>query len=137
MKSSVEQECYRLVQQIAVTKHPVCVRCGDPSTCGHHIFTRSRPGTTFDPDAVIGMCAECHAWAHRWPNYAILVAQSVIGITKYYRLEKKSREVCRYRVSDFREIRQRLREILKQTERDLNANNRRDYRHHTADMQDI
>lgn len=134
MKSSSEHECYRLIQQIAVTKHPFCVRCGAPSTCGHHIFTRSRPGTAFDPDAVIGMCAECHTWAHRYPSRAILLAQVVIGIKEYNLLTRKSIEVCRYRASDYREIRQRLRGILKQTEGELNANNRRDHRQHTANL---
>ncbi len=121
MKSSVERECYRLVQVIAVTKYPSCVRCGEPSTCGHHIFSRRNNATAFDPDAVLGMCAECHVWAHSYPGAGLRLAQTIIGIKEYNRLAKKSMEVCRYRAADFREIRQRLREELKGAE-NLNGN---------------
>ena len=116
MKSSVERECFRLVQVIAVTKYPNCVRCGAPSTCGHHIFSRSRNATAFDPAAVLGLCAECHAWAHQYPGAGLRLAQTIVGIKEYNRLAKKSMAICRYRASDFREIRQRLREELKEQE---------------------
>jgi len=116
MRSSVEQECFRLIQQIAVTQHPFCVRCGQPSTCGHHIYTRSRPATAFDPEAVLGVCVICHDHIERHPEEGTQLAINVIGWGKYVFLEGKSRNYCGYRIEDFREIRQGLRQRLKEME---------------------
>ena len=114
MKSSVERDCYRLLQQIVVERDKVCVRClENPSACGHHIFTRSRPVTAFLPEAVIGLCTDCHNWAQRNPNLAAMLAISVLGERKYEKLARLSLEVRRYRPADFREIRQGLRMELK------------------------
>jgi len=114
MRSSVEQECFRLIQQIAVTQHPFCVRCDQPATCGHHIYTRSRPATAFLPDAVLGVCAECHEWIERNPEEAIALAISIIGRKRYEMLEWLSYTVCRFRKQDYRDIRQELRIRLRE-----------------------
>jgi hypothetical protein len=115
MKSSVEKECFALIQEIAVKRHPRCKRCGDPSQCGHHIFTRSRPATAFLPEAVIGLCAECHDWIERHPDFGAALAVSILGREEYDHLSALSRVVCRYRAADYREIRDGLRKILEDT----------------------
>lgn len=63
---SAKDDCYKLIQQIAVLKDPFCVHgCGRRSSCGHHVFKRDRLATAFDPDLVVGLCAQCHTgWAH-------------------------------------------------------------------------
>ena len=114
--TTLEKDCDRLLQQVVVERDKVCVRCLDkPSTCGHHIFTRSRPATRYRPDAVIGVCAECHNYLEEHPAIARVFAISFIGYENYYDLERLSLVTCRFRAADYREIRQQLRMILKES----------------------
>ena len=113
MKSSVDNDCMRLVQQIVVERDKECVRCHiKPADCGHHIFTGSRPATRYRPDAVMGVCAECHNWLEEHPAMAREFAISFIGYENYHILERISLVTCRFRPADFREIRQGLRMMI-------------------------
>ena len=111
--TSLEKDCDRLLQQVVVERDKVCVRCRvKPAACGHHIFTRSRPATRYRPDAVIGVCAECHNYLEEHPAIAREFAISFIGYENYNILERLSLAVCRFRAADFREIRQELRMMI-------------------------
>ena len=64
---SAKDDCYRLIQEISVARDPFCRApgCERLSTCGHHLFPRSRLATAFDPRFIIGLCHYCHVpWAH-------------------------------------------------------------------------
>jgi len=111
--TSLEKDCDRLLQQVVVERDWVCVRCRvHPAACGHHIFTRSRPATRYRPDAVIGVCADCHNYLEEHPHEAIKLAKSFIGYENYYILERLSLVTCRFRAADYREIRQGLRMMI-------------------------
>jgi 5-methylcytosine-specific restriction endonuclease McrA len=116
MKSPIEQECFRLVQQIVVARDKKCVRCGEPSSCGHHVFTRSRQATAFLPEACMGLCTECHNWIEAHPEQGVILAVSLLGRKRYDELERVSLTQCRFREADYRDIRRVLRKRLKEVE---------------------
>ena len=67
----LKDECYRLVQQIAVARDRLCrgPGCWERATAGHHLFPGSgRNSTDFNPEYVMGLCVNCHDWAHHKPD---------------------------------------------------------------------
>lgn len=108
----IRQTCYRLIQEIAVLQDPVCVYpyCPYLSVVGHHLFTRSRLSTAFDPQAVRGLCHDHHQWVHNNPKQATLMFIKLIGVLKYGELERKSRIIMAS--LDFRMTRETLKSIL-------------------------
>ena len=108
-----KNECYRLIQQVAILQNPICKypNCWKPSSCGHHIFSRSRLATAFLPEAVWGMCQEHHAWAHAHPMRFKQLAVSLIGFENYWVIARRSNEVIKH--IDYSEIKANLKAILK------------------------
>jgi hypothetical protein len=110
MTSSAKKECYALIQQIAVLQDPICVICGKPSDCGHHLFKRDRLATAFLPEAVRGVCNETHRVAHAEPEWFQGFMIRSMGDERYFELSRLSRTVVPY--MDFKATRDQLRLIL-------------------------
>lgn len=110
MNSAIKKDCFSLIQEIALKERPYCLvpGCCKPSTAGHHIFTRSRLSTAFNPQAVIALCESHHAFAHSHPAEGRKMAAGIIG-PDYEALRQISLMVVRFRDSDF----VRIRTILK------------------------
>lgn len=109
---SAKDDCYKLVQEIAVTRDAVCLRpeCGKPADCGHHIFKRDRMATAFLPEAVVGVCTQDHTgWAHAKPKEFQAFMVGEIG-DRYHELNRLSMSVCKYQ--NYAAIRAGLRERL-------------------------
>ena len=110
---SAKDDCYKLMQEIAVTRDVVCQRpeCGRPAECGHHLFKRDRMATAFLPEAVVGVCTQDHVgWAHAKPNEFKKFMVNYMG-NRYHKLSKLSTTVCKYQ--DYNIIRSKLRECLR------------------------
>ena len=108
----IEKKCFRLVQEIVCERDGVCQRCGKMPISGHHFFGRRNHSTCFDPQGMLGLCVECHAWAHSYPEMARELLRSLVGDECYTWLEALSRTVCRLKEGDFRLIAERLRKQL-------------------------
>jgi hypothetical protein len=111
MKSS-KQECYALIQEVAVKQDPVCrhPRCYKPSVVGHHIFKRDRLATAFLPIAVWGACDDHHKFWHAHPAAFKRLAVRILG-PMYYDLQRLSYTVVKN--MDYGEVKRKLTEILK------------------------
>jgi hypothetical protein len=109
---SAKEDCYRLIQEIAVAQNPFCRApgCENPSTCGHHLFKRDKMATAFDPRYVWGVCLGCHGWAHRQPEQFREWAISIMGEEEYYAALRMSNSIVKY--LDFNEIRRGLKMAL-------------------------
>lgn len=100
---AIKHECYSLVQAVTLKRHPVCRMCGNPSVVGHHQFGRSRQGTAYNPDALIALCMDCHAYAHSKPMLFKAVAKELLG-ERYGELEALSRMTVQLRAEEYRKI---------------------------------
>ena len=110
---SAKDDCYKLIQEIAVARDVVCQRpeCGRPADCGHHLFKRDRMATAFLPEAVVGVCAQDHTgWAHAKPREFKAFMVEKRG-NRYYELARLSETVCKHQ--NYAEIRAGLRENLR------------------------
>jgi ribosomal protein S27AE len=107
-----KRDCYRLFQEIVTARNGKCRRCGTTPISAHHIFHRNRMATAFLPENGIGLCAECHQWAHQKPALFRTWIMGSIGADRYEKLRRLSLETCRLRGGDFADIRDRLRVIL-------------------------
>lgn len=106
-----EADCYRLIQMVALQQDPACIICGWPSEVGHHLFKRDRLATAFLPEAVRGLCNQCHRDAH---NYPLLFSGTMIrmmGEDRYFELERLSWKVAKH--FDFNAKRQVLKALLR------------------------
>lgn len=106
------KEAYRLIQEVVVKETPFCKRCGSPATVGHHLYKRDRMATAFLPEALWGLCTECHAWAHRNPCQLQKMVIEEIG-ERYYELLRLSHTVVKNMDLDQvkKELKKRMREI--------------------------
>ena len=110
MKSAAEKDCFNLIQQIAVLQDPRCIVCGEPSSCGHHVYGRGL-AAAFNPEMVRGLCEKHHVpFAHEQREAFKRFFTSFIGPLNYERLEWQSREIVPY--MDFKAKRAELRAIL-------------------------
>lgn len=110
----IKRECYRLVQKIVLEQHPICQfpGCRLPSSAGHHVFKRDRMGTAFDPECLIALCVDHHAWMHDEIDIGKALAESLLK-DRYRDKEALSRMSVRLRQADFELIAAKLRRILK------------------------
>jgi len=94
MSSKAKDDCYKLVQQIAVAQDPICImpECGQTSQVGHHLFKRDRMGTAFHPEAVRGLCHRHHGHAHAKPEQFKKAMIRLMG-ERYHELQKLSKTV--------------------------------------------
>jgi hypothetical protein len=80
----------------------------------HHVFPRRKLGTAFEPDNGLSLCNEDHdEWARQCPQECHDILMEKIGGERYAYLEARSREVVRLRDADYRNIKNRLEEIIK------------------------
>ena len=106
---AAEKSCARLIQQIVCLRDRVCQRCGATPICAHHAWPRRNHATSFESDALIGLCLECHQQAHLNPREFREFVRSKIGEECYEYLESLSNQVVRLREKDYIEIAERLR----------------------------
>ena len=120
MSSKAKDDCYRLIQQIAIDQDPVCIwtGCMEDSCVGHHLFKRDRRGTAFHPEAVRGLCHIHHGYAHARPEQFRKIMIGFIG-ERYYDLQRLSKTVVKW--VDYAVKRIELREILAGLTRKVNA----------------
>ena len=78
---TAKDDCYRLIQIIAITRDPVCIvpGCGRLSEVGHHLFKRDRMATAFHPDAVRGLCHNHHNFFHALPAKGSDIVRNLVG----------------------------------------------------------
>lgn len=100
---AIKHECYSLVQAVTLKRHPLCRMCGKPSVVGHHLFTRSRLSTAFNPEALVALCNDCHAYAHAKPMLFKAVAKELLG-DRYGELQAISRMTVQFRTEEYRKI---------------------------------
>jgi len=97
MSSKAKDDCYKLIQMIALARdkgcqNPECSRLGE---AGHHLFKRDRLATAFDPEAVIGLCTQCHTgFAHNHPRLFKEFMVERMG-DRYYQLRRRSSEAVK------------------------------------------
>jgi hypothetical protein len=96
MSIKAKDDCYRLIQQIAIAQDPVCIwaGCMEDSCVGHHLFMRDRKGTAFHPEAVRGLCHMHHGYAHARPEQFRKIMIGFIG-ERYYDLQRLSKTVVK------------------------------------------
>jgi len=90
----IEKRCYDLIQEVTLRQQPRCRICSVPSEVGHHLFKRDRMATAFLPEAVWGLCNNCHTQAHAHPMLFKAVAHQTMG-QRYYDLLLLSHTTCR------------------------------------------
>lgn len=106
-----KKECYALIQEVAVKRHPVCPWCPKPSVVGHHLFKRDRMATAFLPEAVQGMCDYHHGYWHKHPAGFRQEMIREIGDDRYWELERLSQTVVRN--VDYGAVKRKLTLLLK------------------------
>lgn len=109
---SAKDDCFRLIQQIAVARDKVCQHpdCCTSVEVGHHLFSRSRMATAFLPEAVIGLCAWHHtSWAHNQPKRFKAFMVKRAG-DRYFELQRLSNTVVKN--LSYTDTRENLRNIL-------------------------
>lgn len=111
--NSEKSDCYALIQAIVVARDKFCKGpgCSNLATSGHHLYKRDCMATAFNPHYVIGICVNCHGWAHRHPTEFRQWAIYLFGEEDYFAGLKLSKTTCKYQ--DFNKIRDNLKEILK------------------------
>ena len=114
--TSAERRCARLVQQVVCERDRVCQRCGATPICGHHFWSRRHHGTAFDPQALLGLCVECHQWAHTSPEMAKILLRTILGDERYTWIEALSKSICKLNEADFRDIAEGLKQTLEEME---------------------
>ncbi len=110
--NAAERKCRVLWQRVVTGRDKVCVRCGAVPTTGHHVFPRRHLGTAFEPDNGLGLCVECHAWAHLWPEMSRVLLRTRLGEQRYAFVEALSKTSPRLREGDYNRISADLKKIL-------------------------
>ncbi|MFZ4436792.1 MAG: hypothetical protein ACOYOS_00030 [Syntrophales bacterium] len=110
---SERNDCYRLIQMIAIRQDPFCIVCGAPSEVGHHLWRRNNLSTAFHPEAVRGLCNPHHGFAHAKPTAFKAHMQRLMG-PRYHELQKLSKTVVKG--MDYVAKRSELRGILEDFE---------------------
>lgn len=109
---SLKKECYALLQEVVVRRDVFCRApgCSNLATAGHHIFGRKNLATAFDPRYSIGMCVECHLWAHTEPEQFFEWVVRWMG-EEYYTALKFSNTVVKHQ--DLTQIKEQLKAELR------------------------
>ncbi len=108
---SAREDCYRLIQQIVVRRDVFCQwpSCSQRSAAGHHLFKRDRLGTSFLPEAVIGLCVDHHVpQVVSSEEFRDLMVKRMGE--RYYELQRLSNAVVKH--FDFGACRRHLRTLL-------------------------
>lgn len=94
--NNTKKECYRLIQEIALLRDPICVHpgCRRRSVAGHHIWRRNILATAFEPDAVQGVCEVHHRWVHQYPKEAHNMFAGILGRVRWEELKALSKVIC-------------------------------------------
>lgn len=116
-----KDDCYKLIQEIAVTRDVFCQRpgCTRKADCGHHIFPgRGKIATDFLPEAILGVCTQDHTgWCHNQPAAFKKFMVEKLG-ERYYELRRLSYTHVEH--PDYTEIREELRRMLEDL-KDVNS----------------
>ena len=96
-KKGSKARAYRLIQEIAVARDKVCQHpeCMKRVDCGHHTWPRAWMGTAFEPDSIVGYCAEHHQWAHSHRTEHLRILGRKIGEGRIVELNKRAHSVVR------------------------------------------
>jgi len=94
MSSKAKNDCYKLIQVIAIAQDPICTMpgCWQPSQVGHHLFKRSNLATAFHPLSVRGFCHLHHGHAHTKPAEFEKAMIMLMG-PLYHDLQRLSKQV--------------------------------------------
>lgn len=68
-KRTQQEEKYKIIRQVYLLNHPLCARCGDPSTEVHHTNGRNDDRLN-DKEFFMSSCRSCHEWIHDHPKQA-------------------------------------------------------------------
>jgi len=109
--NSTKKDCYALVQAVTIARDIFCRApgCSSMATAGHHLYKRDRMATAFNPRYVVGLCVDCHGWAHAEPDEFKEWVISWMG-DDYHDGFALSRTIVKYQ--DFDQIRANLRREL-------------------------
>ena len=108
-----KKKCYDIIQEIVLARDKVCQApsCTKKVEVGHHIFTRSRNSTVFDPDNIIGLCHVHHMkFAHNKPKEFKEFLLDRMG-ERYYELRRESNKILQH--PDYQETYEFLRKVLR------------------------
>ena len=107
--NNLKSECYALVQAVVCARDIFCRApgCCNLATAAHHLYKRDRMATAFNPRYVIGLCNDCHSWAHAEPDEFREWVISWMGADEYEYGHQLSLTVARH--VDFEGIREQLR----------------------------
>jgi len=108
----IKTKCFALFQQVVVSRDRLCRApgCSERSTAGHHIFGRGA-SVAFNPKYGIGLCVECHRWAHAKPEEFKGWVIYMLGEGEYYSGLRLSNAVIKN--IDYEQIRDDLKVLLK------------------------
>jgi len=101
-----------LFQEVCLKLEPMSAFSGLPAECAHHIFTRGRRSTRWDPENSVCLTRAEHN--HHCPEFRGNVARTYIkryGKEEYDKLRRKSVVVARG--LDYNEIKEKLLSYLK------------------------
>lgn len=90
--------------------HKCQLGCGRTASDAHHVARKSA-SVRWDMDNGIALCRPEHDHDHEAEMNAKII--KVIGQAEFDRLEAKSREIKKWNIPDLTELRDRLKEILK------------------------
>ena len=90
-----KEDCFELIQKIAVLQDPKCIVCQSPSICGHHVFGRGL-AAAFNPEVVRGVCLNHHQYAHILPDSFRVFMEGFWGKDRYEELERQANTVIPY-----------------------------------------
>ena len=89
VKARAFNTCQRCGQRIDDEKHGLNTMANDP----HHIFSRGKDSTKYDPDNGICLCRNCHNWAGDHPKECRAWIISIKGEEWYHKLKVKSLKI--------------------------------------------
>jgi len=109
---SIKRECYALVQAVVCARDIFCRApgCSNLATAAHHMYKRDRLATAFNPQYLIGLCVDCHAWAHAEPDEFREWVIQWMGTDEYEYGHQLSLTVCKH--IDFKKVRDNLKQDL-------------------------
>lgn len=110
--NNIKKECYSLVQAVVCARDIFCraPRCSNLVSAAHHLHKRDRIATAFNPKYLIGLCVDCHGWAHAEPGEFREWIIMKIGADEYEYGHQLSLTIAKH--VDFEQIRNFLKQEL-------------------------